>query len=87
MPLHKDSQVKIMEPSHHQQRHTAAKYFQESLDQLQQILEDNQTQEETPELDIVEDLENSTAIDLAAFEDAVADIEQYLAQKRIKSEE
>ncbi|MCM0593982.1 MAG: hypothetical protein HEQ35_03835 [Gloeotrichia echinulata IR180] len=82
-----------MEPNQQQQRHTAAKDFQESLDQLQQMLEDNQTQQEqTPELNIgsatnVEVEEDFTAIDLAAFEDAVADIEQYLETKRVSSEE
>ena len=92
MRVQKDSQVKIMEPSQPQQRHAAAKSFEESLDQLQQILEDNQTEDETAELDIgsatnVEAEEDFTAIDLAAFEDAVADIEQYLEKKRIKTQE
>ncbi|MCX7595467.1 MAG: hypothetical protein N2235_17260 [Fischerella sp.] len=75
-----------MEQSQHKQRHAAAQEFQKSLDELQQILQDNATQEQ--EMSQMHDrtddrqvVENCSAIDLAAWEDAVADIEQYLQEK------
>ncbi len=76
-----------MEQSQQTHRHAAAKDFFQSLDQLEDILQNNPTEdEETPELhtDNVSDpelVENLAEIDLAAFEDAVADIEQYLEEK------
>ncbi|NDJ23778.1 hypothetical protein GS682_19455 [Nostoc sp. B(2019)] len=76
-----------MEQSQQTHRHAAAKDFFQSLDQLEDILQENPTEDEqTPELntDSTNDpelLENLTEIDLAAFEDAVADIEQYLEEK------
>jgi hypothetical protein len=76
-----------MEQSQQTNRHAAAKDFFQSLDQLEDILQENPTEdEETPELhtDNVSDpelVENLAEIDLAAFEDAVADIEQYLEEK------
>ncbi len=77
-----------MEQNQQEQRSTAAKEFQESLDQLQQILHENSAEDE-----IVAKLpngnasdnqvaENSSIIDLTAWEDAVADIEQYFQQKK-----
>ncbi|WP_026735478.1 hypothetical protein [Fischerella sp. PCC 9605] len=76
-----------MEQSQHEQRHAADQEFQKSLDELQQILQDGSAQEQdTSQLhdDNNSDrqvVENSSTIDLAAWEDAVADIEQYLQEK------
>ncbi|MBE9033663.1 hypothetical protein [aff. Roholtiella sp. LEGE 12411] len=76
-----------MEQSQQTHRHAAAKDFFQSLDQLEDILQENPAEDEkTPELhtDSVSDpelVENLAEIDLAAFEDAVADIEQYLEEK------
>ncbi|WP_298908772.1 hypothetical protein [uncultured Nostoc sp.] len=77
-----------MEPIQPQQRRAADQVFQESLDQLEDILQESSTEEEEipqlPQLDTsslseveAQDLIN---IDLAALEDAVADIEQYLEE-------
>jgi hypothetical protein len=76
-----------MEQSQHEQRHAADQEFQKSLDELQQILQDGSAQEQdTSQLHDANNsdrqvVENSSAIDLAAWEDAVADIEQYLQEK------
>ncbi|MBD2612642.1 MAG: hypothetical protein RMY62_030945 [Nostoc sp. ZfuVER08] len=76
-----------MEPSHRPQHYDADLEFQEALEQLEDILQENPTEDEdTPKLDNqsadeVELNKDLTNIDLAAFEDAVADIEQYLEQK------
>jgi hypothetical protein len=77
-----------MEQSQPQKRHIADQVFQESLDQLEDILQESSDEEEIPELaqlhssnfNEVED-QDLTNIDLAALEDAVADIEQYLEEK------
>jgi hypothetical protein len=82
-----------MEQIQPEERRTAAKEFQESLEQLQQILQENVTEDEqTPELDKLdtgstnqtEVTESFPGIDMAAFEDAVADIEQYMESKQKK---
>ncbi len=75
-----------MEQNQHQQRRVADQEFQKSLDQLQQILQDDSTQaEQTAEShsDRQSDqiAETSSIIDLDVWEDAVADIEQYFQQK------
>ncbi|MBW4615986.1 MAG: hypothetical protein KME21_22425 [Desmonostoc vinosum HA7617-LM4] len=76
-----------MEQSQQKQRHAAANEFLQSLDQLEDILQEHPTEiEGTPHLHTAgttdaELVENLTEIDLAAFEDAVADIEQYLEEK------
>ncbi|MBD2297541.1 hypothetical protein H6G80_00720 [Nostoc sp. FACHB-87] len=73
-----------MEQNDHQQRRAANQEFEQSLNQLEGILqqgltEDDETQIEEPiDIELADDL---TEIDLAAFEDAVADIEQYLEEK------
>ena len=75
-----------MEQSQPQQRHVADQVFQESLDQLEDILQESSTEEEkisqlhTSSLSEVELDQELTNIDLAALEDAVADIEQYLEE-------
>jgi hypothetical protein len=79
-----------MEPIQHHQRHIAAQEFQKSLDQLEGILQEHLTGEEitleanTSNIKDIDLSENSEEIDLAAFEDAVADIEQYLERKTKK---
>ncbi|MBC1239369.1 hypothetical protein [Nostoc sp. 2RC] len=76
-----------MEPSHRPLHYDADLEFQEALEQLEDILQENPTEDEdTPKLhnqsaDEVELNKDLTNIDLAAFEDAVADIEQYLEEK------
>ncbi|MCC5636531.1 hypothetical protein LC593_11780 [Nostoc sp. CHAB 5844] len=73
-----------MEQNDHHQRRAADKEFQESLNQLEGILHESLTEnEEAQTEEITEDeFDNElTDIDLAAFEDAVADIEQYLEEK------
>ncbi|MBD2294467.1 hypothetical protein H6G06_13520 [Anabaena sphaerica FACHB-251] len=76
-----------MKPINHHQRCAAAQEFQQSLTQLEDILQVNSTENQ-----VISEIETSNAshkpnskntenIDLAALEDAVADIEQYLAQK------
>ncbi|OCQ89955.1 hypothetical protein BCD64_18630 [Nostoc sp. MBR 210] len=73
-----------MEQNDHQQRRAANQEFEQSLNQLEGILqpgltEEDETQIEEPiDIELADDL---TEIDLAAFEDAVADIEQYLEEK------
>ncbi|MBD0387246.1 MAG: hypothetical protein ICV54_12180 [Nostoc sp. C3-bin3] len=77
-----------MEQSQPQKRRIADQVFQESLDQLEDILQESSAEEEIPQLaqlhssnfSEVED-QDLTNIDLAALEDAVADIEQYLEEK------
>ncbi|OKH13346.1 hypothetical protein NIES592_14880 [Fischerella major NIES-592] len=76
-----------MEQNQHEQRRVADQEFQKSLDQLQQILQDDSTQtEETPQSPSDHEgdrqiAETSSIIDLDVWEDAVADIDQYLQQK------
>ncbi len=67
-----------MEQHQPEQRSAADQVFQESLEQLEDILQESSIEEEEmPELHIELD-EELTNIDLAALEDAVADIEKYL---------
>ncbi|BAY16255.1 hypothetical protein NIES2109_24660 [Nostoc sp. HK-01] len=75
----------MMEQNDHQQRRAANQEFEQSLNQLEGILHDENlaeneaTQaEEITDAELVDELGD---IDLAAFEDAVADIEQYLQEK------
>ncbi|MEA5602231.1 hypothetical protein [Nostoc sp. UHCC 0252] len=79
-----------MEPIQPQQRRVADQVFQQSLDQLEDILQEISNEEEeisqlpqlhNTNLSEVEVDEDLIAIDLAALEDAVADIEQYLEEK------
>ncbi|MCC5669175.1 hypothetical protein LC653_36355 [Nostoc sp. CHAB 5784] len=77
-----------MEQSQPQQRRVADQVFQESLDQLEDILQESSTEDEeipqaqldTSSLSEVELDQDMTDIDLAALEDAVADIEKYLEE-------
>lgn len=80
----------IMKSIHHHQRCAADQDFQESLNQLEDILQvnatDNQTNTEVSNSAILNENNsvNTEDMDLAALEDAVADIEQYLEQKNKK---
>jgi hypothetical protein len=73
-----------MEQRQPQQRSTADQVFQESLEQLEDILQESSIEEEEmPELHTstfteIELDQDLTDIDLEALEDAVADIEKYL---------
>lgn len=86
--VNQDFQVNIMEPIQPQQRRVADQVFQESLEELEDILQESSTdEEEIPQLHTITATEveldqELTNIDLAALEDAVADIEQYLEEKR-----
>lgn len=79
-----------MKPIHHHQRCASAQEFQQSLIQLADILQSNSTDPQAiakvdTENTVNEKISKTTEnIDLAALEDAVADIEQYLAQKHKK---
>ncbi|MFN6480992.1 hypothetical protein [Nostoc sp. DedQUE07] len=75
-----------MEQNQPEQRRAVDRVFQESLEQLEDILQESSTEEEEipqlhsstfTEVELDEDLID---IDLAALEDAVADIEQYLEE-------
>lgn len=90
-PVNSDSQVNIMEPNQQDQRQTAAQEFQAALDELEEILQEHPTEDEaTPELydgsvsdaQLAKEDEDLASIDIEAFEDAVADIEQYLAERK-----
>ncbi|GAA6616939.1 hypothetical protein [Scytonema sp. NUACC26] len=73
-----------MDRNEQTQRRAAAKEFLESLNQLGDILHEdaveNKDTTKLPDASISEIQEdnNLSAIDLEAFEDAVADIEQYI---------
>ena len=76
-----------MEPIQPQQRRAADQVFQQSLDQLEDILQESSTEEEIPQLPQLHtsslsevEAQDLINIDLAALEDAVADIEQYLEE-------
>ncbi|MEH2225541.1 hypothetical protein [Nostoc sp.] len=84
--VNQDFQVNIMEQNQPEQRRAADKVFQESLEQLEDVLQENSTEEEElpqlhtgtfTEVELDQDLID---IDLAALEDAVADIEKYLEE-------
>ena len=76
-----------MEENQQEQRRTAAQAFEQSLEQLQNILQEDENAEEQKTESVGDNTnnkqvaDNSSGIDLAAWEDAVADIEQYLENK------
>lgn len=86
--VNQDFKVNIMEQNQPEQRHAADRVFQESLEQLEDILQESSTEEEEiPQLhtsnftEVEVELDRDLIdIDLAALEDAVADIEQYLEE-------
>lgn len=76
-----------MEEKQQEQRRTAAQAFEQSLEQLQNILQEDENAEEQ-DTQVVSDTKNykqvddkTSGMDLAVWEDAVADIEQYLENK------
>jgi tRNA A58 N-methylase Trm61 len=73
-----------MKPIQHRQRNFADQDFQQSLNQLEDIVQDNSMSDTNSSIS-QENSENTCIIDLAAWEEAVADIEQYLQQKTHKS--
>ncbi|BCL36891.1 hypothetical protein [Nostoc sp. MS1] len=79
-----------MEQSEQQKRLEAEQKFQAALEQLEDILQENPTEEETPntsteDVSEAELVDDGFDIDLAALEDAVADIEHFL-EERTKSQ-
>ncbi|MEJ1929559.1 hypothetical protein WDZ92_04680 [Nostoc sp. NIES-2111] len=76
-----------MEQSEQQKRREAEQKFQAALEQLEDILQETPTEEEeTPNIpteDVIEAelVEDEFDIDLAALEDAVADIEHFLEER------
>ncbi|MEH1771431.1 MAG: hypothetical protein V7K64_12430 [Nostoc sp.] len=85
--VNQDFQANIMEQNQPEQRRAADQVFQQSLEQLEDILQESSIEEEEipkfhtstfTEVELDQDLID---IDLAALEDAVADIEQYLEEK------
>jgi hypothetical protein len=79
-----------MESNQQHNRHEADQEFQAALEQLEDILTESETEDaaipdiSTGNANAVEPSEDITDADLAAWEDAVADIEQYL-EGRTKS--
>ncbi|MEH2290442.1 hypothetical protein [Nostoc sp.] len=85
--VNQDFQANIMEQNQPEQQHAADRVFQKSLEQLEDILQESSTEEEKiPQLhtsnftEVELDDQDLIDIDLAALEDAVADIEQYLEE-------
>lgn len=70
-----------MKPIHHHQRHEPDQEFQECLTQLEDILQANCSENQVISEVAPSNSDDTDNIDLAALEDAVADIEKYLAQK------
>ena len=76
-----------MEENQQEHRRTAAQEFEQSLEQLHNILQEDENAEEQKTESLGDNTnnkqvaDNSSGIDLAAWEDAVADIEQYLENK------
>ena len=73
-----------MEPNQHPNRQSADQKFQESLEELESILQENSQSEPTQPKPEHSSKHLSTDINLAELEDAVADIENYLDEKRKK---
>jgi hypothetical protein len=76
-----------MESNQQQHRREAAQNFEEALEQLEDILLESSTDDEeipdisTGTINAEEQSEDVNDADLAAWEDAVADIEQYLEER------
>ncbi len=77
-----------MKPIQHDQRNFADQDFQQSLNQLEDIVQtNNEVFTESNTSNSLHELisKHTDIIDLDAWEDAVADIEQYLERKTNKS--
>jgi hypothetical protein len=79
-----------MKPSPHHQRHNADQEFQQSLAQLEDILQENSPESQVPAAEnpspaVDHSADETELSNLAALEDAVADIEQYLEHKNHQS--
>ncbi|BAY91952.1 MULTISPECIES: hypothetical protein [unclassified Tolypothrix] len=79
-----------MEQRQQEERETAAQEFEAALDELETILQGNPTPDQTTsgfsngslsDAQLKAEEEDLASIDLEAFEDAVADIEKYLAER------
>lgn len=73
-----------MEQNEAKQRNSVAKEFEESLDRLQHLLEEDGAPEEQLEVkksNTLPSVEESLKFDLDDWEDAIADIEQYFESK------
>lgn len=90
MAVNSDFQVKMIEPNQQEERETAAQEFQAALDELEEILQDKPSEDKTKanfydgsvsDAQLAQEEQDLASIDIAAFEDAVADIEQYLAER------
>ncbi|OKH54283.1 hypothetical protein NIES2101_07940 [Calothrix sp. HK-06] len=75
-----------MEPNQQEQRLAANQDFLKSLNELEDILQENLLEDlaPLPEEQIPTQSPDELNIDLAAWEDAVADIEQYFESKHKK---
>lgn len=75
-----------MEPNQQEQRLAADQDFLKSLNELEDILQENLLEDSAPppEEQIPTQPPDELNIDLAAWEDAVADIEQYFQSKQKK---
>ncbi|BAZ09805.1 hypothetical protein NIES4071_16180 [Calothrix sp. NIES-4071] len=75
-----------MEPNQQEQRLAADQDFLKSLHELEDILQENAQEDEAPqpEEQIQVPEPDELNIDLAAWEDAVADIEKYFESKQKK---
>ena len=91
MSVNLDSQVKIMEPHQQEERQTAAQEFEAALDELEDILQDKCPEDKAKQrvndgsisdAQLAKEEADLAAINIEAFEDAVADIEQYLAERQ-----
>ncbi|MBD2355820.1 hypothetical protein H6G41_14530 [Tolypothrix sp. FACHB-123] len=92
MPVNSDSQVKIMEQHQQEERETAAQEFQAALEELEEILQDKRPEDKAKagfndgsvsDAQLAQEEQDLASIDIEAFEDAVADIEQYLAERQL----
>ncbi|MBD2213622.1 hypothetical protein H6G64_26520 [Calothrix sp. FACHB-156] len=79
-----------MEQRQQEERETAAQEFQAALDELETMLQGNANLDQTTselsngslsDAQLNAEEEDLASIDLEAFEDAVADIEKYLAER------
>lgn len=70
----------MMQEPQRKSRDTTDEAFMESLDKLQEILESQDTQAVASETQSEGDDYTDMPLDLAAFEDAAADIEAYMQE-------